>query len=365
MGKKIRVAIVFGGRSAEHEISALSAANIFNALDPDKYESVLIGVDRQGRWFLNQKAERLLEGGVSRLPLLAEGKEEIALIPSQGCAQLMNITQNKGIGTIDVVFPVMHGPYGEDGSVQGLFRLANIPFIGANVLGSAIGMDKDVTKRLLRDAGLPVAAWMTFERNQKNEIMPEIVEQALGMPVFVKPANLGSSVGISKVMTQCDLAAAVDLAFEYDNKVLIEQYIRGRELECAVLGNESPIASVVGEVIPQHEFYSYEAKYIDEKGAILDIPAKITDEQTNTIREYSLKAFKALCCEGMARVDFFLSDDEKIIVNEINTIPGFTKISMYAKLWEQSGVKYSDLVGQLISHAIARFERDVRLRTDI
>jgi D-alanine-D-alanine ligase len=365
MNGKTRIAIIFGGRSAEHEISLLSAANILQAIDKDKYEIFLIGVDRQGRWYLNQEAHNLLEDNVYHMPLLVEESDEVALVPGQGGAQLFNITKYIGLGALDVVFPVMHGSYGEDGSVQGLLRLANIPFVGGSVLGSAVCMDKDVTKRLLRDADIPVVPWLTFVRNEKAEIKPDIIEDILGMPVFVKPANLGSSVGVSRVAVPGDLAPAIELAFSYDNKVLIEQYVRGRELECSVLGNEDPVVSVVGEVISHHEFYSYEAKYVDEKGAILDIPARIRKEQSEAVKRYALRAFKALCCEGMARVDFFLLDNGEIIVNEINTIPGFTKMSMYPKLWECSGIAYSELIDRLVSLALDRFQKDSVLITEV
>jgi len=365
MRKKIRLALIFGGRSAEHEVSLLSAGNIFKALSKEKYELMLIGVDRDGHWFLNDESKSLLESGAQKFPRLSEKREEVALIPGKESMQLVNVTKNQTLGDIDVVFPVLHGSYGEDGSVQGLLRLANIPFVGAGVLGSAIGMDKDVTKRLLRDADIPISNFLSFTRDQKEKIDPESIKKELGMPVFVKPASLGSSVGISKVSEAKDMAPAVNLALQYDNKVLIEQYMKGREIECAVLGNESPIASVAGEIVPQHEFYSYEAKYIDEKGAILEIPAKLTESQSRLIQEYSLRAFKTLCCEGMARVDFFLTEDGQIVLNEINTIPGFTKISMYTKLWEQSGIQYAELIDRLVQLAIDRFERDKQLKTEV
>jgi D-alanine-D-alanine ligase len=363
MERKIRVGVIFGGKSAEHEVSLQSARNIIEALDRNKYEVVLIGIDKDGRWYLIQDSGYLLNENDPRLIRLADTNEEVGLIPGERSNQLINISKHQSIGKIDVIFPVLHGPYGEDGIVQGLLRLANIPFVGADVLGSAIGMDKDVMKRLFRDAGIPTAKFLVFNRSSISAIDFDEVKNQLGSPVFIKPANLGSSVAISKVKSKDELDEAVKLAFEYDNKILIEEYIEGREIECSVLGNEEPLASLPGEILPQHEFYSYEAKYIDEKGAILEIPVKLPKDVTEQIQVYAIKAFKVLCCEGMARVDIFLKDDNEVFVNEINTIPGFTQISMYPKLWEASGLSYSELIDRLIQLAIERFEREQRLKT--
>ncbi|NVM25535.1 MAG: D-alanine--D-alanine ligase [Desulfobacterales bacterium] len=363
MERKIRVGVIFGGKSAEHEVSLQSAKNIIEAIDKDKYEVVLIGMDKKGRWYLSEVSRYLLEEDDPRLIRLADTDEELGLIPGEQSNQLLNISTHQRVEKLDVVFPVLHGPYGEDGTVQGLLKLASIPFVGADVLGSAIGMDKDVMKRLFRDAGIPTAKFLVFHQSSRGAIDFEEVKSQLGSPVFVKPANLGSSVGIRKVDSKDEFDEAVILAFEYDNKILIEEYIEGREIECSVLGNEEPIASLPGEVLPQHEFYSYEAKYIDEKGAILEIPVKLPKDVTEQIQEYALRAFKALCCEGMARVDLFLKDDNEILVNEINTIPGFTQISMYPKLWEVSGLSYTELIDRLIQLAIERFERDRKLKT--
>jgi len=267
-------------------------------------------------------------------------------------------------GRLDIIFPVSHGRFGEDGTVSGLLKLANIAFVGAGVLGSAVGMDKDVMKRLLRDAGIPIGRFITVNRYSSKEISFEDARAELGLPLFVKPANLGSSVGIHKVTERAAFERAVRDAFNYDNKILIEEFIMGREIECSVLGNENPIASVPGEILPRHEFYSYEAKYLDENGAVLDIPAKLPPATSERIRQLAIKTFSTLCCEGMARVDFFLRNGEEIIVNEINTIPGFTRISMYPKLWEATGISYSELIDRLIQLAIERFEREKRLKTD-
>lgn len=314
---KIKVGIIYGGKSAEHEVSLQSAENIIKAIDKEKYDVTPILIDKDGRWSLDEK--------------------------------------------IDVVFPVLHGPFGEDGTIQGLLKFANIPFVGASVLGSAIGMDKDVMKRLLRDAEIPIARFLTIT---ENDIPPYMeVSKMLGSLVFVKPANLGSSVGVNKASDQASFERAIREAFQYDRKIIIEESIQGREIECSVLGNDKPIASVPGEVIPSHEFYSYEAKYIDEQGATFDIPAKISDDVIKKIQELAVRAYKVLCCEGMARVDFFLKSDGSVLVNEINTIPGFTSISMYPKMWEASGISPTDLIDRLIELAFERFEKEKKLRT--
>jgi D-alanine-D-alanine ligase len=293
---------------------------------------------------------------------LNRSSEHVALVPKDNRNQLVNLSSRESLGPIDVVFPVLHGPFGEDGTVQGLLKLFNVPFVGASVLGSAIGMDKDVMKRLLRDAGIPIPDFLVFHKESIDEIDFEQVKKQLGLPLFIKPANLGSSVGIHKVKDESQFMPAILDAFQYDVKILIEEYIKGREIECSVLGNENPIVSIPGEIIPQHEFYSYEAKYIDEKGASLEIPAKLSPEIIKQIQDVALRAFKALCCEGMARVDFFLRNEKEIFVSEINTIPGFTKISMYPKLWEASGIPYTELIDKLIQLALERFEREKKIK---
>lgn len=320
--KKIKVAVIFGGRSAEHDVSVVSAKNVIAALDAQKYIAVPVKIDKAGKDYRS-------------LPHKLRG--------------------------IDVAFPVLHGPFGEDGTMQGLLKLIGIPFVGPSVLGSALGMDKDVMKRILRDAGLPVAKFLVVRGSESVRF--EAVSRTLGLPFFVKPANLGSSVGIHKVKTKTEFLPALRDALRYDHKVVIEQFIEGRELECAVLGNDNPKASVPGEVIPHHEFYSYEAKYLDPNGAALEIPARIPARITREIRRLSVRAFKALECEGMGRVDFFLTKKGKSYVNEINTIPGFTSISMYPKLWEASGISYSQLIDKLIQLALKRFKRERRLKT--
>ncbi|MFQ5753227.1 MAG: D-alanine--D-alanine ligase family protein, partial [bacterium] len=262
MTKKIRVGILFGGKSAEHEVSLQSAKNVVDALDKTKYEPVLIGIDKQGRWYLNDASGFLLNAENPKLIALNNSNKHVALVTGKtGEREIVSVTDQASFGPIDVVFPVLHGTYGEDGTVQGLLKLANVPFVGAGVLGSAVAMDKDVMKRLLRDAQIPIGKFLTFQRSEIEKITFQTVEASLGLPLFIKPANLGSSVGIHKVGTQTEFEKSVRDAFNYDNKILIEEFIDGREIECSVLGNEKPIASVPGEIIPQHEFYSYEAKY--------------------------------------------------------------------------------------------------------
>lgn len=365
MHRKVRVGILFGGKSAEHEVSLQSAKNIIEAIDRTKYEAVLIGIDKAGVWRLNEEARFLLHADNPRLIKLNQASDRVALVPGADGPQLVGLPAPRSAvhsQRIDVVFPVLHGPFGEDGTVQGLLKLADIPFVGAGVLGSAVGMDKDVMKRLLRDAGIPTAGSITAHRSQP-EPQYEEVKARLGIPCFVKPANLGSSVGISKVHNRKEFEAAVRDAFSYDSKILIEEYVRGREIECSVLGNDDPIASVPGEIIPRHEFYSYEAKYIDENGAALEVPARLSEPLVRRVQDLAVKTFQTLCCEGMARVDFFLRADSEVIVNELNTIPGFTRISMYPKLWEASGVPYTELIDRLIQLALERHDREKKLKT--
>lgn len=359
--RKIRVGILFGGKSAEHEVSLQSAKNVADAINRDKYEVTLIGIDKAGKWLLPNKSQFLLnESDPKLIKLNKENEENVALIPQSG-GELTNLANTTAHATIDVIFPILHGPFGEDGTVQGLLKLSGVPFVGAGVLGSAVGMDKDVMKRLLRDAGISIGKFLTF-REEDNADFEKIVAE-LGLPFFVKPANLGSSVGVNKVKDKETFDAAVSEAFEYDTKIIAEEFIDGRELECAVLGNQDPIASGVGEVIPTQEFYSYSAKYIDGDGATLEIPAKIPEDVSEKVREIAVKTFKTLSCEGLGRVDCFLKKDGSVLVNEINTIPGFTKISMYPQLWAASGVSYPELINRLIELAIERFEREQKLKS--
>lgn len=351
MSKKITVAILFGGKSAEHEVSLRSAKNVIDALDKTKYTPVLIGIDISGRWLLNDSSRELLQTNTP---------EEVALLPEHK-GEIVNFSKLNDKQKIDVVFPILHGPFGEDGTVQGLLKLAGVPFVGAGVLGSAVGMDKDVMKRLLRDAGLPVGKFISFKDFEAPSY--EKITTELGSPFFIKPANLGSSVGVHKIKNKDGYKKALQDAFLYDRKVIAEEYIEGREIECSVLGNDDPVASVPGEIIVNSEFYSYEAKYLDEKGASLQIPAKLPNDKSAEIQFLAVQTFKILCCEGLGRVDFFLKKNGKVFVNEINTIPGFTSISMYPKLWEESGLKYSELISKLIDLALERHEKESVLKT--
>ncbi|MHB9108779.1 MAG: D-alanine--D-alanine ligase [Armatimonadota bacterium] len=364
MDRKIRVGVIFGGKSAEHEVSLQSAQSILRALGPGRFEVTLIAIDKRGEWSLCDDAHYLTHADDPAQIALQSSANPVALI-SAGQGWQVASRRLEQVGPLDVVFPVLHGPFGEDGTVQGLLKLANIPFVGAGVLGSAIGMDKDVAKRLLRDAGVPSAKFITLTPRQAERISFNQVAGHLGTPFFIKPANMGSSVGVHKVADEAEFADALQDAFAFDTKVLIEEFVNGRELECAVLGNDDPQASCVGEIIPTHDFYSYEAKYLDENGALLRIPAEIDDDTAERVRELAVRAFQALCCEGMARVDFFLRVDGEVLVNEINTIPGFTSISMFPKLWEASGLPYGKLAERLFELAIERFERESRLKTSI
>ena len=324
--KKVRVAIVRGGRSGEHEVSFRSAESILTAIDRDKYEVVPVTISHEGRW------------------------DPFAISAEPG-----------DHSHVDVVFPIVHGTYGEDGTIQGLFELANVPYVGAGVLGSAIGMDKDVMKRLLRDAGLPIVEYWTVKSSDLDSFLQREMHN-LPYPVFVKPANLGSSVGITKVHSPECLPVALQIAAEYDRKIVVERGVDAREIELSVLGNDDPIASVPGEIIPSREFYDYDSKYVDEDSRLL-IPAPLTDVQVREAQRMALASFKALECSGMARVDLFLERPTgKFYVNEINTLPGFTSISMYPKLWEASGIPYTELIDRLITLALERHADKNKLR---
>ncbi len=360
--RKIKVAVLFGGVSAENEVSLQSAKNVIEAIDRSKYDIIPIGIDKDGRWYLNSPAEYLLNSEDPKLIKLNKensSAKSVSMVASGKSGELLNNTDRSTVGVVDVVFPILHGPMGEDGTIQGLFKLAGIPFVGSSVLGSAIGMDKDVMKRLFKEARIPTAKFIST-KNKKIEF--EEIKRQLGLPFFVKPANLGSSVGINKIHNKNEFQKAVEEAFAFDRKILFEEAIDGREIECSVLGNDNPIASIPGEVKVKDEFYSYRAKYIDENGAVLEIPAKISSKLTRRVQELAIKSFKICSCEGMARVDFFLREND-LIVNELNTIPGFTKISMYPKLWEASGLSYPDLIDKLIQLALERFDKEKKLKT--
>jgi D-alanine-D-alanine ligase len=385
---KLRVGILFGGRSGEHEVSLLSAASLLNAIDKEKYEVVPIGITKDGRWLTAEHAENLLQGKLvieprhlragdpettSPAAVLARGEAVIVppepvhrqtgLVPFQTDAAMMRRASDRAIN-VDVIFPVLHGTFGEDGTIQGLLELADIPYVGAGVLGSAAGMDKDIMKSLFIAAGIPIVKHVTILRswweNDPKKVQKQ-VESKLTYPVFVKPANLGSSVGISKARNRKELGPAIQEAAKFDRKIVIEQGVGGkkekaREIECSVLGNDEPSASVPGEIVPGKEFYDYAAKYVDE-GSQLIIPAKLTKAETKKVQELAVAAFQAVDCSGLARVDFLMDPKtRKIYLNEINTMPGFTSISMYPKLWAASGLAYADLIDRLIQLGIERHE---------
>ncbi|MBS0881053.1 D-alanine--D-alanine ligase [Pantoea sp. JGM49] len=362
---KQRVGIVFGGKSAEHEVSLQSAKNILEAIDKSKYEVVLLGIDKQGEWHLNDASGFLLNADNPALIALNRSGENVALVPGSASQQLITRQQAQPLSQLDVIFPIVHGTLGEDGSLQGLLRMANLPFVGSDVLGSAVSMDKDFTKRLLRDAGLKVAPWISVTQAQRARLDAQAVIDQFGLPLFIKPANQGSSVGVSKVDHIDDLAAALDLAFTFDRKVLIEQGIKGREIECAVLGNDEPEASPCGEVVVHDAFYSYDTKYISADGAQVVVPAAISEQASEAIRAVAIRAFQALECFGMARVDVFLTESGEIVVNEVNTLPGFTNISMYPKLWQAAGLSYSDLITRLIELAQQRHQQSSKLKSSV
>jgi D-alanine-D-alanine ligase len=353
--RRLKVGVVFGGRSAEHEVSILSARNIIAALDPARFEPIPIGITRDGRWLL-QSTERLLrEKGDPREVGIDTAAPVVSLANQGRSTALVEVSDRQRVHDLDVVFPIVHGPMGEDGTLQGLLELAGIPYVGAGVLGSAVGMDKDVMKRLLRDAGLPIPRYEVV-RHYEYERNPDALLMRINAwpcPVFVKPANLGSSVGVTRVVEFEQLRAALEAAFVYDAKVLVEEGVTGREIECAVLGNDEPIASLPGELVVDHPdgFYSYDAKYIDE-GVGLRVPAALDDTRVREVQALSLAVFRTLECRGLARVDFFLRPNGQWLVNEINTLPGFTAISMYPKLWAASGIEPRELVTRLIELAL-------------
>ncbi|MFM8454306.1 MAG: D-alanine--D-alanine ligase [Gammaproteobacteria bacterium] len=354
--KKLKVGILCGGVSSEHEISLLSAQSILNAIDKNKFDVSMIGIDKNGHWLEYPQQDYLLNpGNPKQIALNAEKIiKPIKMLPEAGA------NQNTLQGKLDVIFPVLHGKNGEDGTVQGLLELANIPYVGSGVLASALCMDKDLMKRVLRDAKLPMADFISLSlqdyKNKTGKLNFENIVEKLGLPFFLKPANAGSSVGVHKVKNQVGFEAALEDAFKHDKKVILEEFITGREIECSVLGNENPRASLPGEVIVQgqHEFYSYDCKYLDDNGAKIEIPARLKPELVKRIQDLAIVAYQTLNCAGMARVDFFLAADETIYINELNTIPGFTKISMYPKMWEASGLSYGQLIEELIHLALDR-----------
>jgi D-alanine-D-alanine ligase len=356
--KRLRVGVLFGGRSGEHEVSLVSAASVIRGMDPDKFEPVPIGITKDGHWLIG-------EGAVKMLPEVLKGGRRVMLTADPTEAALVPLDRGAGAQRLDVIFPVMHGTFGEDGTIQGMLELAGLPYVGAGVLGSAVGMDKDVSKRLCEAAGIPVVPWVTVYRwrwEKEPQAVRAEIEAKFEYPVFVKPATLGSSVGMTKVHDAGELGPALDLACEYGMKIMVEKAVTAREIEVSVLGNHEPIASVPGEIVPHREFYDYAAKYLEE-GTQLVIPAELKPAQVQKIQSTAVKAFQVLELSGMARVDFFVEKEgKKIFLNEVNTIPGFTSISMYPKLWEASGISFRELIDKLIELALEMHREKMRTK---
>lgn len=359
---KTRVGIIFGGKSAEHEVSLKSARNIVQALDTSRFEPVLIGVDKAGRWYLCDRANWLANADDPNAIALVTSGPQLSVTPGADGAARLVAADASAVPAIDVVFPIIHGTGGEDGALQGLLRLLELPFVGSDVIGSAAGMDKDVAKRLLRDAGLGVAPFVCFNATTAASADFDAIVAELGLPLFVKPANQGSSVGVSKVRDRDQFLAAMALALSFDRKVLVESAIVGREIECAVLGNDQPRASICGEVVLNDDFYAYDTKYLSASGADIVIPAQIGNAAHDAIAEVAKRAYAAIECAGLARVDVFLTSEGRILINEINTLPGFTAISMYPKMWAASGLGYSELISELIDLALQRHQAASQLR---
>lgn len=369
MAEKIKVTVLFGGQSSEHEVSRASAQCVLENIDRERFDIQMIGITKNGEWLRYDGDIKLIgtdeweEAARKKLPA---AKTDASAVPGQlrkapSCMDLVSFKGRNGENlSVDVVFPVLHGPNGEDGSVQGLLQLADVPYVGCNILSSAAGMDKEFSKLVFNNAGIPQAGYIKVMRNEIGGsvgFLKNKITEKLGWPCFVKPANAGSSVGISKVRKPEELEGALKHAARYDTKILIEEFIDGREMECGVLGNENPVASTVGEIIPCNEFYDYNAKYIDGKSDTI-IPADMEPQLMEQTRDYAVRAFKALGCSGLARVDFFLERKTgRVVLNEINTMPGFTDISMYSKLWEASGIPYKELITRLIELAFEKYEQ--------
>jgi len=355
---KKKIAIIFGGRSSEHEVSIRSAYNILKALNLSLFEPILIAVSKQGTWY------QITEKEMGEIKFVDDQKnapqKAVSLVSFHGEAMLIDL-QNFAKQKIDCAFPIIHGTNGEDGALQGLLKMANVPFVGCGVMSSAVAMDKEAMKIVMTAAGIKNAKYAVLKSHEKNNFTS--IKEQLGLPFFIKPANAGSSVGVHKIKTESDFESKLKDAFQYDHKVLAEEFIEGREIECSVMGlNQNPKAGTPGELIVKHEFYSYEAKYLDDNGAEIIIPAKTDVDKIEEIRKLAIKTYKALFCDGLTRVDFFMKKDGTLYVNEINTLPGFTKISMYPMMWEASGLKYSDLITELINFAFAKFEYENQLK---
>ncbi len=354
MAKKKKVAILYGGRSVEHGVSVNSARNIFEYLNKSKFEAVPVGISKKGKWFLTDGVSKDIEKG-----------KPLVLSVEPGNSAFIVLKDNKSI-KVDIIFPVLHGTDGEDGSIQGLIKAMDIPMVGTGVLGSSMAMNKIVAKRMLADAGLPVSEFLTFRYDQKDKISFNAIAKKLGLPFMVKAASLGSSVGVNKVNNRKDFQKAVEEAFRYDNEMLAEQYISGRELECSVLGNYPPQASAPGEIVisKEYEFYTFDAKYVDPNAVAIDVVAKLPKTIAEKIRKASIQAYEALHCEDFARVDLFLDKKGNIYINEINTIPGFTNSSMYPMMWKEQGISFPDLITKLLELAAERYDRSKRVERE-
>ncbi len=370
--QKKRIGVVFGGRSGEHEVSLASAQAVIANLNPEKYEIIPIGITKTGQWLLGTEPATLIAAGLNIQQKSEESQEVFRSVTYTGDPTIGHLIPLEGgeplgdQGRVDVIFPVLHGTYGEDGTLQGLLEMANVPYVGCGVLGASLGMDKEKMKMVFESAHLPNVKYLVYRRNQwerSPETILDTIEQQLGYPNFVKPVNLGSSVGINKAHDRTELVHALNVAAEYDRKIIIEQGINCREFECAVLGNDEPLVSVVGEVVASNEFYDYDAKYIDNQSQTI-IPANLSQKTAEEIRRYAVEAFTALDLSGLARIDFFMDKEtEKIYINEVNTLPGFTQISMYAKLWAASGLPYTELLDRLLELAQERYDDRQRNRT--
>ena len=349
---KLNVAIVFGGKSAEHEISLISAQNVVKSIDRTKYQPILISIDQDGKWYHQANEELLYKTDDPKKIKIEDKSVPVMLSPVADDHRLFNSINLEELGKVDIIYPILHGTYGEDGAIQGLAKMANLPCVGSGILGSSVGMDKEIMKKILSANDIKNAPYITLRKSDKQYPGYSEIKKILGDELFVKPSNMGSSVGITYVKKEGEYSKALDYAFQYDNKIIIESKVNGRELECAVMGNLDPKASIVGEIIPKDGFYSYESKYIDEDGAVLEVPAAITKAELRAIQELSIKTYKVLECRGLTRVDLFMKKSGECYINEINTMPGFTKISMYPTLWKMSGVSIKELVNNLIDYAI-------------
>ncbi len=361
---KLNLGLLFGGRSGEHEVSLQSAKSIANAVNRENFTLFLLAIDKQGNWFLADEKNYLLHANDPKnIKLNVRSEQQISLIPNNNTNQILRLSDGRDMGTLDAIFPIIHGTFGEDGSLQGFCSMLNLPCVGADVLGSSLGMDKSITKQLLIQGGIPVAKFVLAEKNCNIDQVIEGTKKNFGYPVFVKPACSGSSVGVFKAENDKVLKDAIKRALRYDSRVLVEECIEGREIECAILGNDDLLASIPGEIIPRHAFYSYEAKYLDSEGARLDMPANIPDQVVEQVQYLAKKTYKLLSCSGMARVDMFLTQTGDLILNEINTLPGFTKISMYPKLLELSGIPYPELIERLVNLALEKHKlKETHLR---